>query len=170
MAEFKEIPLEEITDYKDPFRLFSEWAAATAKGKERTNSLIIGWGGLGILWGKPCCTVYIHESRYSRIIFDEADAFSVSWFPKGQYQESLNYLGGVSGYQEDKMKGCGLSVIEGEAPYFQEAELVLICKKMAESKFELENIRYPERTIDWYRKDGVHTLYYGEIVKVLKKG
>ena len=77
MTEFKEISIQEIAEYKDPFSLFADWAAASAKGKEKANSLLIGWGGLGILWSKPCCTVYIHESRYSKKIFDEADSFSV---------------------------------------------------------------------------------------------
>ena len=170
MNEFEQIKLEEITQYKDPFSLFSEWAAATATGKEKTNSLLIGWGGLGVLWSRPCCTVYIHETRYSRKVFDEADSFSVCFFSKEKYLKPLEYLGQASGYQEDKIAGSGLNLLKEDGiPYFEEAELVILCKKMGQSKFDLNKIDHPQRIIDWYSRDGVHTLYYGEIVKVLRK-
>ncbi|MBO4540797.1 MAG: flavin reductase [Bacilli bacterium] len=170
MAEFKEISIQEIAEYKDPFSLFADWAAASAKGKEKANSLLIGWGGLGILWSKPCCTVYIHESRYSKKIFDEADSFSVCFFSRERFAKELAYLGKVSGRGEDKMSGCGLTAKEEKGiPYFEEAELVIFCKKMGQSKFDPEKISSPERIIEWYRKDGVHTLYFGEIIKVLRK-
>ena len=170
MAEWKQIPISEITQYKDPFALFEEWAAGTAKGKQKTNSIILGWGGLGILWGKPCCTVYIHETRYSRIVFDETETFSVEFFSREKYQKELDYLGSATGYKEDKILGCGLTINENDiAPFFEEGELVILCKKMAQSKFDLEKITYPERTKNWYQKDGVHTIYYGEIIKVLKR-
>jgi hypothetical protein len=39
---------------------------------------------------------------------------------------------------------------------------------MGQSKFDLANISEP-RIMKWYAKDGVHTIYYGEIIKVLAK-
>lgn len=30
------------------------------------NSMVIGWGALGTVWGKPAFTVYVREHRYTR--------------------------------------------------------------------------------------------------------
>lgn len=30
---------------------------------EKFNSMVIGWGGLGTIWGKPTFTVYVREHR-----------------------------------------------------------------------------------------------------------
>ena len=74
----------------------------------------------------------------------------------------------MSGREIDKMKESGLRVQEDNGtPYFAEAKLVIFCRKMAESQFDLTKINETQIK-KRYEKDGVHTIYYGEIVKVLK--
>lgn len=34
------------------------------------NSMVIGWGGLGTVWGKPAFTVYVREHRYTKAAID----------------------------------------------------------------------------------------------------
>ena len=63
---------------------------------------------------------------------------------------------------------CPLSNFFEEAPYFNEANLVLICKKIygdyiAPQKFFSEEIK------EHYPKEDYHKFYIGEIIKVLKK-
>ncbi len=163
----KEIKLQDIQQDKHVFDLFSDGAIALANSGTRINSLTIAWGSLGILWNKPTCVVYIHETRYSRHIFDEADCFSVCFFDAA-YDSQIDYFGRVSGREIDKMKESGLRVQEDNGtPYFAEAKLVIFCRKMAESQFDLTKINETQIK-KRYEKDGVHTIYYGEIVKVLK--
>ncbi len=166
---WKEIGLEGIAEYKDPFSLFHEGAVALAENKEKANPITIGWGAIGTLWSKPMCTVYIHKSRYSKHIFDEADGFSVCFFPKKEDPIALRYFGTASGRDEDKIAKSGYRLAhEDGIPYLEEAELVILCKKVGETDFKADQV--PEGRIrDWYAKDGVHSLYMGEIVKVLKK-
>lgn len=164
----KEIKLEDIDKYKNVFDLFSDSAIALANSGKKVNGLTIGWGSLGVLWSKPTCVVYVHETRYSRLIFDEADFFTVCFF-KSKYDAQLDYFGKVSGRDNDKIKESGLLLQEEDGiPYFAEAELVILCRKMGQSKFDLAKISEP-RIMKWYEKDGVHTIYYGEIIKVLAK-
>ena len=37
-----------------------DWALVTAGTMENYNTMTIGWGGLGTLWRKPVCTVYVN--------------------------------------------------------------------------------------------------------------
>lgn len=165
----KEIEIQVIEKYKNVFDLFSDSAIALANSGKKINGLTIGWGSLGVLWSKPTCVVYVHETRYSRCIFDEADSFAVCFF-KSEYDSQLDYFGRVSGKDVDKIKESGLILKEEEdgIPYFAEAELVILCRKMGQSKFDLDKIN-EDRIIKWYEKEGVHTIYYGEIIRVLAK-
>ncbi|MCR4880110.1 MAG: flavin reductase [Bacilli bacterium] len=166
---FKEISFKEISNYKDPVSLFSEGCVAVVENKEKANPITIGWGGLGTLWSKPMCTVFIHEVRYSKHMFDEADTFSVCFFAPKYNPIAIKYFGTVSGRDEDKIKNSGLTLEHLEnTPYLKEAELVIICKKMGQTKFDVNHVP-EERIKGWYQKDGVHSIYCGEIIKVLRK-
>ena len=41
------------------------------------------------------------------------------------------------------------------------------CKVMCKSDFDQKSV--DENVYEWYQKEGVHSQYYGEIVKVLVK-
>lgn len=162
---FKEISYKEIDEYKDVFSLFSEDGIAYADDGQEGDGLTIGWGSLGILWSKPVVSVYIHKTRYSKVIFDKADSFSVMFFDEG-FADKIKYFGTVSGRDEDKVEGAGFTLIEGDiAPYFKEAKLAILAKKIGQSDFDPAHV--DNRVKDWYAKSGVHTIYYGHIQKVL---
>lgn len=165
----KEVEFSKVTQDLDPMTLFRNGAIAIASDGKETNGLTIGWGSLGTLWSKPCCSVYVHALRYSKHIFDGADGFSVCWLSE-EHKNVVNYFGTASGRDEDKMANSKLTVasIDG-VPYFEESDMVIICKKMGQSDFDANNISV-ERINNWYKKDGVHTIYQGEITHVLRKG
>lgn len=161
----KEIPISELTKHFDPLTIKPNPAIALACDKNEINGLTIGWASLGILWSKPTMTVYVHKTRYSKHIFDNSDYFSVDYIDS---KELLKYFGTVSGKDEDKIKNSNLTVEYLEkTPYFKESKLVVICKKMGQSDFDPNSV--DEKVREWYKQDGVHTQYYGEIIKVLIK-
>lgn len=163
------INFNEISNYKDPFTLFSDWGVTMVTDGKKVNPMTIGWGSLGILWSKPCCTVYIHEVRYSRHMFDSADKFAVCFLNPDEYKEEMKYFGTASGKDEDKATKTKLTVLYKDGiPYFEESDLVIFCTKMSQSKFDPTE-KFPERIQKWYDKDGVHSLYYGEITEILMK-
>lgn len=160
----KEVSIKELNNYINVLEMESKPAIALASDLKRTNGLTIGWFSIGTLWRKPCATVYIHLKRFSKQIFDNAEYFSIC-FLREEDKKQIAYFGSVSGKDEDKMSGCGLEVDEDLAPYFKDSKVVIICKKMGQSDFDANSV--DEGVKAWYLKDGVHTQYYGEIIKVL---
>lgn len=163
----KEIKTEELIQYINPMSMKSNPAIALASDGKETNGLTIGWAGFGVLWQKLCATVYVHKVRYSKHIFDGAEYFSVCFFEK-EYKEAIKYFGTVSGRDENKMEKSGLTPVSDDlAPYFAESSVVVLCRKMGQCDFSADSCDAGVK--DWYWKDGVHTQYMGEIVKVLVK-
>ena len=161
----KSIAIEELNKYVNPLTVRSDPAILVATDGRETNGLTIGWASFGTLWHKYSASVYIHKSRYSKHIFDNAEYFAICFFDD-KYKDKLKYFGTVSGKDEDKMVNGGLTVETGEAaPYFAESRVVVLCKKMGQCDFNAESC--DETVWDWYHKDGVHTQYMGEIVKIL---
>lgn len=161
----KEVEIKDLCRYINPMETKTAPAIAVASDGKETNGLTIGWAGFGVLWSKMMATVYVHRARYSKHIFDGASYYSVCFFRPG-YQKQLSYFGTVSGRDENKMEKGGLTVINDEkAPYFAESSVVVICRVMGKSDFDANSC--DEGVSEWYLRDGVHTQYYGEIIKVL---
>lgn len=168
MEHFYEIDLKEITQYRDILSLFANGAIAVAKGSEGENSLTIGWGGLGILWRKPTLTIYINKKRYSKKIFDNASYFSVCFFNKKYNKELGQFYGTLSGKHIDKIHNGPFTIDYYEdIPFYKESEIVIFCKKIGQSDFDINLINL-ENIVEWYKQDGVHTIYQGEVIKVIK--
>jgi flavin reductase (DIM6/NTAB) family NADH-FMN oxidoreductase RutF len=83
----------------------------------------------------------------------------------------LSYLGRVSGRDEDKVAGAGLTVEFTELgnPIYAEADLAIECRKIYGQQFDPSLM--PQEQRDWYDRSGlgVHYMYIGEIVHVWKK-
>ena len=107
-----------------------QWMLVTAGTAERCNTMTASWGGLGVLWGKPVATVYIRPQRYTLEFVEREDCFTLSFFGE-EYRKALALCGSKSGRDVDKVKECGFTVAGAAcgAPYFEEAGLVLVCKK-----------------------------------------
>ena len=153
----------------NPFAAIGDqWMLITAGTKERCNTMTASWGGLGVLWGAPMATAYIRPQRYTKQFVDENEYFTLSFFSEN-YRPQLNLCGAKSGRDIDKVKECGFTVAEGAggAPYFEQAELVLVCRKRM--AMPMDEAAMPADVKDkWYKGD-YHTMYWGEIVEALKK-
>lgn len=154
------------------FNVFSaigdQWMLITAGTAERCNTMTASWGGLGVLWGVPMATVYIRPQRYTKGFVDENEYFTLSFFSEN-YRKELSLCGTKSGREVNKVKECGFTVLTGEggAPYFEQADLVLVCRKRM--AVPMDPAAMPEDVKDkWYHGDW-HTMYWGEIVEALVK-
>ena len=146
-----------------------QWMLITAGTKEKCNTMTASWGGLGVLWGGPVATVYIRPQRYTLEFVENSDYFTLSFFGEA-YRKALALCGSKSGRELDKVKECGFTVMEAEcgAPYFAEAELVLVCRKRFVQPMDPD--RLPEDVKErWYPQKDYHTLYIGEIVEAYQK-
>ena len=152
------------------FSLIGEqWMLVTAGTQERCNTMTASWGGLGVLWNKPVATAYVRPQRYTREFLDENEYFTLSFFGE-EYRKQLALCGSKSGRELDKVKECGFTVLtgEGNAPYFEEAELVLVCRKHFVQQMDPANI--PEEIRESvYPQQDYHYIYIGEIMEALVK-
>lgn len=163
-----EIPVEKLE--KTPFELIGkDWMLVTAEMEGRVNAMTASWGGMGVMWGKNVAFVVIRPTRYTKEFVDAAETFSLAFLDEN-YRKALNYFGTVSGRDEDKIAKTGLTVMhEGETPYFEEAGLVLICRKLYAQQYDPACFIDSEPDEKWYPEKDYHTLYIAEIVKALKK-
>jgi len=155
----------------NPVTLFADDWFELAAGKDGDmNLMTIAWGTLGQLWNKPIVTVYVSTSRYTYDFMEKNDYFTISHFPASMRKE-LQYLGTVSGRDEDKVKGAGLTAEFTELgnPVFAESDLTIECRKIYSEQFNPSKLPLEQR--QWYdeRGIGIHVAYIGEIVHVWKK-
>ncbi len=147
--------------------LADNWALLTAKDGEGCNPMTVSWGGIGALWGKDAATVYVRESRYTKTLMDNETHFSLCFFSEA-HKDSLKICGTKSGRDYDKVKETGLTpVYDEKAPYFKEAELVLICRKRAVQLLDESSFLDDEIMPKWYSDHDMHYIYFSEIEKVL---
>ena len=149
--------------------LDDQWMLITAGTASRCNTMTASWGGMGVMWGKPVAVCGIRPQRYTREFVDAQDYFTLSFFAE-EYRQALSLCGSKSGREIDKVQACGFTVAQGEggAPYFEQARLVLVCRKLY--RRDLEPACFVDRQPDeaWYPNKDYHTMYVGEIVQVLQ--
>lgn len=128
------------------------------------NTMTVAWGSFGYMWNRPFAMVVVRPSRYTYEFMEKYPSFTLSLFPPG-YAKKLNYCGSNSGRDVDKIKECGLTPIASsnvEAPAFDEAELIVECKKIYFDDYKPE--RFLDKTIDTnYRVKDYHRIYFGQI-------
>lgn len=128
--------------------------------------MTIGWGSVGIIWGKPIFMVMVRKSRYTYNLIDNNNQFTVSFPAKNQLKKELMFCGSNSGKNVDKFKKCNLTPIKGkkvETPIIAEANLHFECN--ISYKQEMTDSNLVENLNDnWYPDKDYHTLYYAEII------
>ena len=154
----------------NPFtKIGKEWALVTAGSKSKCNTMTISWGGLGVIWNKNVVYVFIRDSRYTKEFMDNGEFFSVSFFDK-EYRSALAYCGSASGRDEDKFEKAKLTpAFRHSIPYPDEANLVLLCRKMASVPMP-EEVLNDKSILDTFYKDGdMHMMYVGEIIEAMAR-
>lgn len=162
----REIRPEELQ--KNPFQMIGkEWLLVTAEKDGKANTMTASWGGVGIMWGKSVAYIFLRPQRYTKEFVDQEETFSLSVLGE-EYRKTLNYFGTVSGRDEDKIASSGLHVVHEEGtPYFEEADTVMVCRKLYAQPFD--PACFIDRSCDdkWYPQKDYHTMYIAEIEKVL---
>lgn len=168
MSKFIEIKPEEL--YKSAFELIgTDWMLITAKKDDKVNTMTASWGGFGVMWGKNVSYIVIRPGRYTKEFIETSDTFSLTFFDKS-FKKELSYLGTVSGRDEDKISKANLTVkYLDNTPYFQEANIIIKCKKLYAQDFKPECFITDELDKKWYPEKDYHMLYIAEVEKVLIK-
>ena len=147
-----------------------QWMLITAGTAEQCNTMTASWGGLGVLWGAPMATCYIRPQRYTREFVDREEYFTLAFFDE-EHRKALALCGSKSGREVDKVKACGFTAASAGcgAPYFEQASLVLVCKKLYAQP--MDPAGFVDKALDsrWYPDKDYHKMFVGEVIKVLVK-
>lgn len=144
----------------------------TTKAEGKVNAMTIGWGTLGIEWGRPIFILFVRESRYTKQMLEKNGEFTIN-VPYGPFDKNiLAVCGTKSGRDTDKIAQLGLTLEEPEVisvPGIRQLPLTLECKVIykqdqdpAAIGEEITKKSYPPFFPDG--RGDYHTAYYGEIV------
>lgn len=168
MSQFRAVLPEEMQE--NPFRLIGkDWMLVTAGTLNSFNTMTASWGGVGVLWNKNVCFVFVRPSRYTYEFIEQHDTLSLSFFSE-EYRDALKLCGSKSGRDVDKVKLCGLSPIpsSGGSVTFEEARLVLTCKKLYACDLT-ENCCLDSSLLQNYQNGDFHRMYVCEILNAEQK-
>ena len=167
MKDFKKIDPKQISE--NPIRLFADdWALITSGDETAYNTMTASWGGVGELWNKDVCFVFIRPQRYTFEFVEKNDLFTVSFYPK-EHHKALSFCGSHSGRDFDKAKETGLTplFLDGTTA-FEEAKIILVCKKIACQEMDPNGFMDPTIDKNYAAKD-YHKIYVGEIISCYTK-
>lgn len=160
----KEINIREL---KDNFvkMISNDWALLTAGKSDDFNTMTVSWGGIGELWNKDVCFVFVRPQRYTYEFMEKNDYFSLSFFG-GEYKKELGVCGSKSGRDIDKMAETGFIPVDlGEAVGYEQAKVNVVLKKLAYQDMKPDGF-VDESIMNNYANNDFHRVYVGEIVKV----
>lgn len=148
----------------------------TTKNGDFVNTMTIGWGHVGILWGRPTFVAYVRESRHTRAMLENHGEFTVN-IPTGPIDGGiLGICGTKSGRDMDKIKELGLTLVDSDhvdVPGIKQLPLTLECKVIYTQKQDVASIpddlikryypNYIDSNVSFADADG-HYCFVAEIV------
>jgi flavin reductase (DIM6/NTAB) family NADH-FMN oxidoreductase RutF len=146
-----------------------DWMLITAGNLEKLNTMTASWGGMGVLWNKNVTFTFVRPQRYTREFMDAGDVYTLSFYAP-EYRNALTLCGTKSGRDMDKVRETGFTPAQSEtgAVYFEEASLVIACRKIYAQDIDPKGFFLPD--IDkLYESNDYHRMYIGEILEVLVK-
>ena len=103
----------------------------TTAADDQVNTMTIGWGTIGIQWGKPIFIAFVRDSRYTMQMLEKNGEFTIN-VPMGQVDKKiLGYCGTKSGRDTDKIADMAMTLEDPEVisvPGIKELPLTLECK------------------------------------------
>ncbi len=163
-------PVDVYAIADNAFRLIADdWFLVTAGSIRNYNTMTASWGTVGELWNRKVAICFIRPTRYTYEFMEKNDLFTFSFFDE-KYRDVLKLCGTRSGRDIDKMAGIGLTpkLSENGTVFFEEARLVMECRKIYHHDFDPAKFLYESIEKEYPKKD-YHRMYIGEIVGVLMR-
>ncbi|MBQ1341429.1 MAG: flavin reductase [Erysipelotrichaceae bacterium] len=157
-----------IFDYSETINKMLRPGILLNTNGDKFNSMVIGWGHLGVIWGLETVVVYIRQSRYTKPQIDKTGEFTLSVPFEKLPPELIRICGRMSG--RDINKADYLTLVDPETnntPGVKEAPLTIECKVIYTQDQVLKDI--PQEILDRQYNGGTdptdyHTAYIGKIV------
>ncbi len=146
----------------------NQWLLLTAGNISDYNMMTVAWGSIGYMWSKPFAQIVVRPQRHTYRYMEKYDTFTLCAFPP-RYHNDLKILGTLSGKDGNKIDKTSLTIKQSltvEAPSYNEANLILECKKIYFQ--DMNPAGFLDGTIvNNYPKKDFHRIYFGEILKAL---
>lgn len=145
-----------------------DWMLITAGTLDSFNTMTANWGAFGELWGRRVCFCFIRPHRHTYGFTERSRYFTLSFFSQ-KYRPALDYCGNNSGRDVDKIAATGLTPVEltPGGIYFDQARLVLACRKLYAQDIDPARFVDPAIPADIYPRHDYHRMYVGEVVQCL---
>ena len=144
----------------------------TTAAEGKVNTMTIGWGTIGIEWGKPIFIAFVRDSRYTKELLDRNPEFTLNIPMDEACREILKVCGTRSGRDTDKFAELGLVREEPEVisvPGIRQLPLTLECRVIyrqeqviSEMDQQAQSRYYP--VSEQFPQGDVHTAYYGQVL------
>ena len=136
-------------------------------GRQRPNVMTIGWGSMGIYWGRPVFIVPVRGSRYTYPCIEKTGDFTVNVLPR-KLADLATFCGTVSGRDHDKFAEASLTAarsLKVKSPIIKECLIHYECRTLhANDLMPKSLVRDIVRSA--YPGGDYHRFYFGEIVAV----
>ncbi len=137
-------------------------------GKDgKPNVMTIGWGTIGLVWGRPVFIVFVRPSRYTYSRLEQVEEFTVN-VPTEQMGKAAEYCGKVSGRDHDKFKQANLTIVPGKkvkVPVIDECFISYECRVLHTNDLIPERLSGVVKK-EFYPKGDFHRVYFGQILTV----
>lgn len=171
-AHFEEHIAETARKLQDPGLLL---VSTNKHGKN--NVMTIGWGLIGVFWGKPVFVANVRPYCYTHEFIEESGEFTIN-VPEEAMKDVVQYCGEVSGREHDKFSECKFDLLKSRfvrTPVIRQCKLHYECRVVHE--FDViprsDLLRYFVRVIAakvgeiFHHHSGKYrSLYFGEILAV----
>ena len=141
---------------------------AATRPTGESNAMIIGWGSVGVLWGRPAWTVMVRPSRYTYEFIEESGVFTVNVPPAQGLEEFVRVCGTQSGRDVDKFGLFQVAASMGEtvpAVTIDACPLVYECRVLHHVDLVPTHLD-PAVDARAYPQGDYHRFYHAEITGV----
>jgi flavin reductase (DIM6/NTAB) family NADH-FMN oxidoreductase RutF len=130
----------------------------------KPNVMTIGWGTIGVIWGRPIFVVLVRPSRHTYTLIEQVSDFTVN-VPPRELAAAAKLCGTLSGRDQDKFAKAHLTPIpsrEVRAPVIEECIVHYECKIV--SRVDLPPDTLAQSVRGNYPEGNFHRIFFGEIV------
>lgn len=131
----------------------------------KPNVMAIGWGSVGVVWGRPVFTVLVRPSRFTWRNMEAAGEFVVS-VPTDDMHDVCMHCGTVSGRDHDKFAECSLTTTPADTvrvPLIEQCAMHYECRTLLKNDVIESQLDATVRA-DAYGGGDFHRIYYGHIL------
>ncbi len=163
----KKTPVNVAERAQEIIECVGKGAFLTTMADGKVNTMVIGWGHVGIIWRRPFFLIYVRKSRFTSDLLAKNPEFTINVPINGFTKEAFTICGSKSGRDMDKITEAGLTTVDPEVisvPGIKEFPLTLECRVAC--KTDIDSSALPDAIReDFYTSDtSEHIAYYGEIL------